>query len=122
MNAIILAAGVGSRLGKYTRKIPKAMVSVKNNLIIDSQLNLLLEEEIENIYIVAGYKNKILQEHVSHKYGDKIKFLINHRYKETNSAFSWFLAAPFLMSNSVIHLNCDILFSKYALKKLIMKH
>ena len=122
MNCVILAAGIGSRLGTYTNDIPKAMVSLRNQRIIDSQLNLILKEDIEDIYIVTGYKSNVLQRHVLENYGDRVKLIINHKYNSTNSAFSWLLAAPFLMNDSVIHLNCDILFSKYALKKLITKH
>ena len=60
MEALILAAGLGSRLRPYTSKVPKAMVCFRGTEIIKHQIETLLSQDIEKITIVTGYRSKIL--------------------------------------------------------------
>ena len=68
MQAVILAAGLGSRLRPYTNKVPKAMVKFKGREIIVHQIETLREVGIKNIIIVTGYKLEILEKHLSNKF------------------------------------------------------
>ena len=65
MEAVILAAGLGSRLRPYTNKVPKAMVPFKGTEIIKHQIETLISQDIEKITIVTGYKSKILYKFLS---------------------------------------------------------
>ena len=58
MKAIILAAGSGTRLEKYNKKLPKALVDVNGRSIIERQISLLQKEGITEIYVVRGYKKE----------------------------------------------------------------
>ena len=61
MKALILAAGIGSRLKYKTKNKPKALVKVNNREILDHQLSILKKFKIKNVGIVVGYKsNKII--------------------------------------------------------------
>ncbi|MCX6578038.1 MAG: NTP transferase domain-containing protein [Candidatus Aminicenantes bacterium] len=55
INAIILAAGVGTRLKPHTNKIPKALVKVDGAPIIERQIEYFLEIGVPEIVIVTGY-------------------------------------------------------------------
>ena len=119
MEALILAAGLGSRLRPYTSKVPKAMVCFRGTEIIKHQIETLLSQDIEKITIVTGYRSKILYKFIGETFAKlKFNFVENKKYNETNSAYS----AMKILNNiksSYIHINCDILFSKEVLNNLI---
>ena len=54
MKAIILAAGVGSRMGKYTKSLPKGMIKINGKTLIERQILVLEAVGINNIMIVTG--------------------------------------------------------------------
>jgi len=119
MEALILAAGLGSRLRPYTSKVPKAMVCFRGTEIIKHQIETLLSQDIEKITIVTGYKSKILYKFISETFPNlKFNFVENKKYNETNSAYSAMRILNDIKS-SYIHINCDILFSKEVLNNLI---
>ena len=120
MQAVILAAGLGSRLGSLTSQKPKAMVEYQKEAIISYQINNLLKLGIKKIIIICGYKSHILIDFLKKKFDiSNFIFVINNRFDETNSAFSFSLAKSRITSNSNIHINCDILFSVELLSNLI---
>ena len=57
MKALILAAGLGSRLRPLTNDVPKAMVQYKGIELIKHQINTLLENNITDICVMTGYKS-----------------------------------------------------------------
>tara|TARA_B100000035_G_C20889258_1_gene504208 strand:+ start:188 stop:892 length:705 start_codon:yes stop_codon:yes gene_type:complete len=119
MQALILAAGLGSRLKPYTNKVPKAMVSFDGIEIIKHQIETLLSQHIRKITVVSGYKSKILKNFLFENFSkENIKIVENNSYAETNSAFSAMKALK-KIDTDYLHLNCDILFSKDTLKRLI---
>ncbi len=79
MNAIILAAGLGSRLRPITDTIPKSLIHVNGKPIIETQIEYLHEIGIKDITIVTGYlygefeylKDKYNLSLVNNKYYDK---------------------------------------------------
>ena len=64
MKAIILAAGLGTRLRPLTDEVPKCMISVNGIRIIDKQINNLHKHGITDIIIVGGYKADVLKKHL----------------------------------------------------------
>ncbi len=58
MQAVILAAGEGSRLRPLTRSKPKAMIPVANRPIIEYVIDALLENAIRDIVVVVGYRKE----------------------------------------------------------------
>ena len=55
MQAIILAAGMGKRLGELTKDNTKCMVEVNGVRLIDRTLNQLSRLELTRVVIVVGY-------------------------------------------------------------------
>jgi choline kinase len=119
MQAVILAAGLGSRLKPFTNKVPKAMVSYNGIEIIKHQIETLLSERIDKITVVTGYKSKALKDFILENFSnEKIQIIENKSYSVTNSAFSAMKVLKDI-NTDYLHLNCDILFSKETLKRLI---
>lgn len=120
MQAIVLAAGFGSRLEKPLNKIPKSLLKIKNKTILYNILNNLILNNIININIVIGYKQKIIKKYVLKEFKKraKFKFIYNRFYKKRGNIYSVFLTNKFI-KDKVIIFNADIIISKNTLRKLI---
>ena len=67
MKALILAAGIGSRLKFKTKNKPKALVKINSLEILGHQLNRLKEQKIKDVCIVVGFKNKKILNYIKNK-------------------------------------------------------
>ena len=67
-NAIIMAAGFASRFAPLSDIIPKALLKVKGEIMIERQIRQLIEAGIPDIYVVVGYKKEMFY-YLSEKYG-----------------------------------------------------
>tara|TARA_Y100001980_G_C14528466_1_gene304169 strand:- start:396 stop:1067 length:672 start_codon:yes stop_codon:yes gene_type:complete len=100
-HAIILAAGRGIRLMPKTKRIPKAMVKIKNQTLILKGIKKI-QKYIRNIHITVGYKGSLLAKHVIE---NKVNSVINTDKK--GNAW-WIFNFPFKHINQpVFVLTCD---------------
>lgn len=119
MKAIILAAGMGSRLGRYTKDNTKAMVEVNGKKLIENSLDILNECGVYEVIIVVGYKKEKLIAFLGETYKDiKIKYIVNEKYNNTNNIYSLYLAKE-EFNDDIILLESDIIFEKSLIEKLI---
>ena len=91
---VFIAAGFGSRLVPITLNTPKPLVRVKGQRIIDSLLDAVVKQGIEEIYIVRGYLGEQFDQ-LLYKY-PMIKFIENPLYNEANNISSAYVAADLL--------------------------
>lgn len=112
--AVILAAGNGKRMGRLTADRPKAMLEVDGRSLIDRSLDALASFGIADVTLVVGYQQQRLRDHL----GDRVRFIENARYRETNSLYSLWLAHEQLIDGAVI-MNSDILVSRELLARLV---
>jgi len=111
MKAIFLAAGSGIRLDHYTKEIPKALVDINGQSILERQINLLKKNNITDIAIVRGYKKeKFLFE--------GIEYFYNPDYKDTEQVSSMMVARSKIVGDTIIIFG-DILFDEYILKQVL---
>jgi len=116
MEAIILASGIGNRLGVLGKKQPKCLLNLKRDVkIIDKLINDL--ESIKKINIVVGYKKDYIENYLS-KYKKKIRFISNKHYKDKGNFYS-VLICKNKISDSLILLDADIILPKNSLKEFI---
>lgn len=101
--AIILAAGYGMRMIPINREVPKGLVEVRNEPLIERLLRQLDEVGIKEIYIVVGFL-KEKYEYLIDEYG--VKLIVNNKYSERNNLHSLNLVAH-KMNNAYI-IPCDI--------------
>ena len=97
--AILICAGIGSRLVPITLNTPKALIRVNGKRLIDNSLDALLAAGINEIYIIRGYLGEQFDQ-LLYKY-PMIKFIDNPIYDVTNNISS-ILKANELVSNSYI--------------------
>jgi choline kinase len=112
MDAVILAAGVGSRLKELTEKLPKCLIKVSSKSILEMQLDALFSiPEIETITIVVGYKYSEIQAFVDQfAHRKRIQFIINHDFATTNNMYSLSLTSNKLKGKEFILCNGDVAF------------
>ena len=82
MNAIILAAGMGTRLRPLTNDRPKCLVAVNGVPMVERQIQFLKEKGIDDITLISGYKAESLA-YLKDRYGVDIVF--NDRYDTCNN-------------------------------------
>jgi choline kinase len=120
MKALILAAGLGSRLKNKTESLPKALVNVSGKPILSYQIDALLDNKISDIVIVLGKEGHKIINYINWNYPNiNIQFIDNPDYEKSNSSYSFWLAKDQIKSDSYIHLNCDIIFSSALLGSII---
>lgn len=120
MQAIILAAGMGRRLGEYTKNNTKCMVEVNGVKLIDRMLNQLSQRDFSRVVIVVGYEAESLVNHIGNEYnGLKIEYVHNPVYDRTNNIYSLALAKDALVEEDTILLESDLIFEDEILDLLI---
>ena len=121
MQAIILAAGMGKRLGELTKENTKCMVSVNGVPIIDRMLGQLATLPLRRVVIVVGYEGQKLREHIGNRYADRlsIEYVENPVYDRTNNIYSLMLAKDFLQTDDTLLIESDLVFDASLPKKLI---
>ena len=102
---IILAAGRGSRLKKKTDVLPKCLVKFKGYTLLERVIQNFIENEINEINVVAGYKqNKITL--------PGIKKIYNHKWNKSSIMTSLFCCNKILKKNKCIISYSDIIYKK----------
>ena len=120
MQSIILAAGMGKRLKKYTKDGTKCMVPVNGKPIIDYTLESLSKAGIKKITVVIGYKGEKLKNYIKDKYPYlEINFIENPVYDKTNNIYSLFLAKDVLVEDDTILLESDLVFKPEIISDLV---
>ena len=117
IDAVILAAGRGSRLRSETDERPKCLTEVGGRTLLEHQLELLFEAGIERVCVVAGYQAQAVQDAV-HGAADVI---YNDLWASTNSLYSLSLCRQWIRGPVVIK-NCDVLVDGEAIRRLRGSH
>lgn len=120
MRAIILAAGIGYRLLPLTKEIPKCMVRVAGKTILQSAIDSLVANGIDDIVIVVGYKKEMIKAFLFETYEDRIEFTFveNDIYDTTNNIYSLWLAVDYF-DDDIILLESDIVFEQKIIADLL---
>jgi len=113
--AIILAAGIGSRLGPFTEHTPKCLAPINGVPILNNMLAHLSDEGVEETVIVVGYlKEKIYNLIGTSFNGMKVSYIESDRYATTNNIYSLWLAREHLTEDIVL-LESDVFFERLLL-------
>lgn len=120
MQALMLAAGMGKRLGKYTENATKCMVPVNGKTLIEYAIESLIEAKIKRLTLVVGYKKEVLKDFLKDKYKEiEINYIDNDVYDTTNNIYSLYLAKDVLAQDDTILLESDLIFDKNIIKEII---
>lgn len=121
MQAIILAAGMGRRLGEYTKDNTKCMLPVNGERLIDRTLKILCHQGIKKVVIVIGYKGENLKNYIGNRYSSQldIEYINNPIYDKTNNIYSLSLAEEKMVEDDTILFESDLIYEEDIVKQLI---
>ncbi len=116
MQAIIMAAGKGSRLGELTNGNPKSFVEIKGKKLIEYNLQLLNKYGIEKIVIVTGYRSEAFEELTREM--ENVHLIYNPFYEMVNVLGSFFMGME-AIDDDFIYLHADTLCDPFIFEKLV---
>lgn len=113
MKVIILAAGIGSRLGKPH---PKTLTMLANGrTILQNQVKAFLRYvQIDDIYVVVGFKKELIMEAFP-----ELTYVYNDYFDTTNTSQSLLRALRKVRTDDVIWTNGDVVFDHVVIDRLI---
>ena len=119
MKAVILAAGMGTRLQPLTKDIPKCLLNIDGKTLLDRSLINLAEFGIRDVIIVTGFQSDKIEQTFGNSYhGIDLCYVTNPRYSETGSMYS-FSQARDLIDDNILLLESDLLYEQKAIKVIL---
>jgi len=119
MKAVILAAGVASRLRPLTNHTPKCLLKVCSKNLLELTIENLLDNKISEIIIVTGYLENKIRDFIDLRFPElNITIIYNEFYNSTNNIYSLWLAKNALNGDDMLLMDSDIVFNSQIIKKL----
>lgn len=120
MQALILAAGMGKRLGELTQHNTKCMIKIHSVTIIERMLQQLTSFSIDRIILVIGYEGEKVRLLIGDSFnGTPIIYVENPIYDRTNNIYSLSLAKNYLLEDETLLLESDLVFSTDIISRLL---
>ncbi len=119
VQALVLAAGMGTRIGGSAGSLPKTLLSFGDGItILDAQLAALRENSIEDVVIVTGYRADLIEAKVTGLDDVHVTLVYNPFFRTTNNLISFWLALPYI-DGEFISINGDNVFHPDILSALL---
>ncbi|MBT7221717.1 MAG: phosphocholine cytidylyltransferase family protein [Marinovum sp.] len=118
--AVILAAGIGSRLSPLTDTYPKSLLSVGGSVILERMIRNCLSCGMSQFVLVLGHRADEIKKFVKKTFrGIRVTYVINDRYRETNTGYSLMLAAKAIGTAEFVKFDADVVFDVRILRRLL---
>lgn len=106
MQAVILAAGKGTRMKELTQSVPKPMLLINGKTLIEHKLDVL-PPEVTEVILIIGYQGEVIREYFKDEFGGRrIRYVEQEDLNGTAGAL-W-LAQPFLTDRFVVMMGDDL--------------
>ena len=120
MQALMLAAGMGRRMGKYTEAMPKCMIPVGGRTLLERAVEAVKEAGIHKFVMVVGWECDKLMDYIRNNIsGMEFQFIYNNDYATTNNIYSLFLARKELASDDTILLESDLVYDRRLIREIV---
>ncbi|MBR2704765.1 MAG: aminotransferase class I/II-fold pyridoxal phosphate-dependent enzyme [Clostridia bacterium] len=125
MQALMLAAGMGKRLGKYTKNNTKCMLEVDGKTLIERATEALLDAGIKRFVMVVGYRGENVKKYILEECKNprmkemEFIFIDNDVYDKTNNIYSLYMAKEELEKDDTILLESDLIYDPVLIKRLV---
>jgi choline kinase len=119
MKAVLLVAGIGSRLGSKTNEIPKSLLKIDDKPILFYIVDRVIENGIRDFIVVVGFKKEMIINALTCEYPDvNFEFVENENYRTTNTMYSMYLAHNHI-NNGFVYMHADVIVNTNILKDLL---
>ena len=120
MKAVILAAGIASRLRPLTDDCPKCLLKIGDKCLLQRTFDGLIQNGITEFVVVTGYLHEQIETFLNRHYKTvSITFIHNERFASTNNIYSLWLARPEVDGKEMLLLDSDILFDPRIVTRLL---
>jgi choline kinase len=120
LKAVILAAGVGSRIRPLTDDCPKTLLQVAGIPILERMIVNIRACGITEVIVVLGYLDARIESFVRTTFPDlSARFIVNDKYAETNTGYSLMLAEHAVNGSGFVKFDADVVFDPQILRQLI---
>ena len=117
--ALLLAAGVGSRLHPLTRNEPKCLTTVNGMSILERLIFNLNQHGFKRLVVVTGHMKNRIREFLGNQVGDiKIEYIYSPLYKTTNNIYSLWMARE-VINEPFLLLESDLIFDESLLDAML---
>lgn len=120
MKAIILAAGVGSRIRPLTNNKPKSLLNINGKPILQRMIENIEAVGISEVLVITGYLEEQIKTFVKINFPTlSVEYIRNNTFDTTNTGYSLMLAKEFVENDDFVKFDADVVFEKEILQKLI---
>ena len=120
MKAVILAAGIASRLRPLTNDRPKCLLEIGGKCLLQRSFDGLIQNGITEFVVVTGYLHEQIEAFLNNRYQEvSITYIYNEQYASTNNIYSLWLARPEVEGKEMLLLDSDILFDPQIVARLL---
>jgi 2-aminoethylphosphonate-pyruvate transaminase len=116
--AVILAAGLGSRLNNRLKEKPKGFIEMGDQTLIERSIAILMKHGIKNVIIGSGFRSEFYEK-ISQQ-DDTISCFKNPMYQDSGSFYTFYNMRE-LLNGDILLLESDILYEERAISALV-KH
>jgi NDP-sugar pyrophosphorylase family protein len=118
--ALLLAAGMGSRLRPLTNNIPKCLARVNESPILDHLVQCLHQHNFKRLVVVVGYLEQSIRDLLDKIAGSlKVEYIVSPQYETTNNIYSLWLAREIIQEPFVL-IESDLVFTPPLLEEMLL--
>ena len=120
MLAIILAAGMATRLRPLTNETPKCLLTINGTPLLKRSMDAIIGNGIRDFVIVTGFMHEKIEHFVRQAYGDtvSVRYVHNSLYDKTNNIFSLWVARPEAEGRDILLLDSDLLYDPRIIREV----
>ncbi|MGF1934307.1 MAG: phosphocholine cytidylyltransferase family protein [Nostoc sp. ChiQUE02] len=120
MKAIILAAGVGRRLGKDGQIQPKCLLKFNGKSLLERHLNYLRHYQIDEVVIAVGYQAQRIQEEIKALGAENwVSTVYNPDYTKGSAISLWTLRQQLVAGDDILLMDADVLYDRRIIERLV---
>lgn len=120
MKAVILAAGIASRLRPLTDNVPKCLLRLGERCLLERAFDALIANGLKEFVVVTGYRSQQIVDFLSLRYPQlSITYIYNEHYDKTNNIYSLWLTRSCVDNSEVLLLDSDIVFDSKIISVLL---
>lgn len=120
MKAVILAAGIASRLRPLTDNTPKCLLEVGSKCLLGRTIDSLIANGFDDFVVVTGYLKEMIQDYITTNYPSlRVEYIFNEKYASTNNIYSLWMTKDAVNGHDIMLLDSDILFDAPIISALL---